>query len=196
MRRAALSEWGTIVASALSLTLFFYWAISATWHIADFELFLPLGHWKTTQVLASGGTITVSDRYGSLESLEFIENATFLTPLPTGKYRWSLPGFRFRCVTWTSNPPIWSVDFSLLIPTFLTAIVAALCLRRYCRLRRGATVCHGRPSRVPDRAEAHCPAINPPTCLLDQADEAIAPSLDHSGRLKSLLPWRCDSVRG
>ena len=149
MRRAALPEWGAIFASALALALFFYWAISSMWQVGDFELYLPLGHWNTTQILASQGAVTINDRYGSLESLEFIEAASFITPLPTGKYRWSLPGIQFRCVTWPDGPPIWSIKVSLLIPLAFTSAVAALCSYGYFQFRRSGQLV---PRRKPDRA--------------------------------------------
>jgi hypothetical protein len=136
MRRGALSEWGAIVALALSPALFIYWAISIALPGTDFEFFLPFGHWQSMQVLASGGRITVNDHPGSSESIEVIQRAVRINPTPTGIHRWALPGLRFRCVTWPSGAPVWSVDFSLLIPTFLTAVVAMLCVRRYRRIRR------------------------------------------------------------
>src|ERR1051326_8655242 len=65
-------EWGAIATVAFSLICFGYSAVSIFTPLADFETFLPLGRWKSMQILGSAGAITINDHRGSREEIEFL----------------------------------------------------------------------------------------------------------------------------
>jgi hypothetical protein len=126
--RRVLYEWGAIFCCAFSIVAFFYWAISISRDFADFEVFLPLGHWGATQITAADGMLTVNDSRGTLEVIEMLEKYGTIYPPPSGRHRLSIPGLQIRVVRWPDGPSQWSVDFSLLIAAFLSTIGASFCI--------------------------------------------------------------------
>src|SRR5438552_2715980 len=135
--KRAFYEWGAITTSALALFCFGYCVVLLSTPLVDLEVFLPLGHWKSTQLLASGGAITVNDHYGSLEEIEEVLKYRIVNPPLTSKTRWAVPGFLYQSIDWGGQLE-WSLRFSLLIPAFLMTLAAALFIHGYLRVRREA----------------------------------------------------------
>jgi hypothetical protein len=135
--RRAFYEWGAIVTLAITLLCFGYWAVSATANVPDFEMFLPLGHWSSTQILASQGTITINDHSGSKEAIETLMKYRIVNPPLTSKFRWSAPGISYQSINWGGQLS-WSLQLSLLVPTFLAALAAAFFTHGYLRVRHQA----------------------------------------------------------
>src|SRR4051812_48136440 len=98
--KRAFYEWGAISTLALTLLCFGYWAVSISTALADFETFLPLGRWKSMQILASGGTITVNDHRESREEIELLWPYQTLKPPPASKTRWAVPGLSYQSINW------------------------------------------------------------------------------------------------
>src|SRR5262245_7247663 len=122
--KRAFFEWGAITTLALALFCFGYWVVTLSAPRASFEVFLPFGHWRSMQVLAADGTITINDHYGSKEGIEEITKYRVVNPPLTSKTRWVLPGFLYQNINWGGQLS-WSLQFSLLIPAILFAIAAA-----------------------------------------------------------------------
>jgi hypothetical protein len=135
--KRAFYEWGAITASSVAITCFVYWMASLATTFVDFELFLPMGHWKSTQILASNGTLTINDHRFSLETIEEVLKYAIVHPPLTSKAHWTLPGFTYRSINW-GGQLTWSLSLSLWIPTFLFTLAAAFFIRRYVRVRRQA----------------------------------------------------------
>jgi hypothetical protein len=129
--RLALSEWGVIVSVPLSVACFIYWVVSIASDRADFQL--SFARLCATQMATADGTITFCDNVANLEVIELIEKGIPFTPAPNRTYRWNIPGFRFRCLTFGSGTPVWSLNFSVLYPAFLSAFVAGFCIHEYRR---------------------------------------------------------------
>src|SRR5438046_726522 len=90
--KRAFYEWGAMTNLAMAILCFGYWAVSVATPRIDFEVFLPLGHWSSTQVLASGGTLTINDHRGSKEEIEDVSRFRVINPPLTSKLRRVLPG--------------------------------------------------------------------------------------------------------
>ncbi len=135
--KRAFYEWGAITTSALALFCFGYWVVLLYAPRASVEVFLPLGHWKSTQVVASSGTITINNRYGSIEDIEEVLKYANVNPPLTSKTRWAAPGFLYQSIDW-GGQLTWSLQFSLLIPAVLMALAAAFFIHGYLRVRREA----------------------------------------------------------
>jgi len=88
-------------------------------------------------MLVSDGAIVLSDQSADLKVIdEIVEKLIRVTPSPTGRYGWKIPGFRFRYITFAGGSPVWLASVSLLIPVFLLMLIAGICLRDYRRLRK------------------------------------------------------------
>jgi hypothetical protein len=135
--KRAFYEWGAITTSALTLFCFGYWVVSLSMPRATLEVFFPFGPWRSVQVLAADGTVTINDRYGSKEEIEEVTKYSVVNPPLTSKTRWALPGFLYQHINWGGQLS-WSLQFSLLIPAILSAIAAALFIHGYLRVRREA----------------------------------------------------------
>lgn len=135
--KRAFYEWGAITTSTLALVCFSYWVVSLSTPLADFEVFLPLGHWKSTQILASSGTITINDHLGSKKQIEDLVKYRIVNPPFASKTRWALPGFLYQSIGWGGDLN-WSLKLSLLIPAFLMVLAAAFFIHGYLRVRSEA----------------------------------------------------------
>jgi hypothetical protein len=132
--KRAVYEWGAILASSLAVLCPVYWVVSIGGVVGGFG-------WNVgnrTQISAIGGTITMCNDYknwiGQIEqgigSFKFKRHSA------------TMPGIRFRWVKLDDSMgfeeapiPVWSVEFSLLIPMIFLALIAGVCLRRYRRIR-------------------------------------------------------------
>jgi hypothetical protein len=135
--KRAFYEWGAIATLAMAPVYFGYWVVSLSTPRATIEVFFPFGHWRSMQVLAADGTITINDRNGSKDEIEELTKYSLLDPPLTSKTHWALPGFLYQSTNWGGQLS-WSLKFSLLIPTILSAIAAALFTHGYMRVRRAA----------------------------------------------------------
>ena len=135
--KRAFFEWNAITTSALALFCFGFWVVSLSTPRATFEVFFPFGHWRSLQVLAAEGTITINDRYGRKEEIEEVTKYSVVNPPLKSKTRWALPGLLYQDIDWGGQLN-WSLQFSLLIPAILFAITAALFIHGYVRARRAA----------------------------------------------------------
>ena len=133
--KRAFYEWGAITASAFAVTCFIYWMVSLSTVAADFELFLPIGHWKSMQIMASDSSITINDHRFSLETIEEVSKYATVNPPLTSKTHWTLPGFSYRSINW-GGQLTWSLRVALWIPTTLLALGAIFFVRRYLQIRR------------------------------------------------------------
>jgi hypothetical protein len=131
----AFYEWGAIATSAGVLFCFLYWAVSISTAAVDSEVFLPLGYWNSTQILASQGTVTINDHSGSKEAIEEIVQYRVVNPPLRGKFRWQAPGFLYQSVDWGGHRS-WSLRLSMLLPALLSALSAMFFIRGYIRVRR------------------------------------------------------------
>ena len=134
MKRAFL-EWGAITTSTLALTCFVYWAISRTSTIADFELFLPLGHWNSMQIVGASGQLTINDHRNSLQVIEEAAKYAIVNPPLTSKYHLALPGLLYQNINW-GGQLTWSLRLSMWIPTLVFSLAAAFSIHGYLRVRR------------------------------------------------------------
>src|SRR5262245_12939456 len=108
--RRALYEWGLIFSCALFLVCFVYWTVSISTSAADFAFHLPIGHWNAMQFTAHRGTLAIYENPGSPEAIDIIiEKGLSFYPPPAGKYSFTVPGFRLRCVTWADRSADWTL---------------------------------------------------------------------------------------
>lgn len=135
--KRAIYEWGAIATSILAVVCFVYWAVTRSTPLADFELFLPVGHWNSMQILGADRTLTINDRRSSLEAIEEVLKYRVVNPPLTSKYRLALPGFSFQSINW-SGQLTWSLRLSLWIPTMVMTLAAAFFIHGYLRVRRQA----------------------------------------------------------
>jgi hypothetical protein len=101
--KRAFYEWGAITATALALFCFGYWIVLLYAPRARVEVFLPLGHWKSTQILVSDGLLTINDHYGSKEGIEEVSWYRVVDPPLTSKTRWALPGLLYQSIDWNGQ---------------------------------------------------------------------------------------------
>ncbi len=135
--KRAFFEWGALAASGLVLFCFGYWIVLLYAPQARAELFLPLGHWKSTQILVSDGLVTINDHYGSKEGIEELAKYRAVSPPITSKTQWALPGFLYQSIDWSGRLS-WSLQFSLLLPALFSALAAGVFICGYLRVRREA----------------------------------------------------------
>jgi hypothetical protein len=135
--KRAFYEWGAITTLALALFCFGYWVALLCTPRADLEVFFPVGHWKSTQLVASDGTITINDHYGSQLEIETVRKSRVVYPPITSQTYWTLPGFSFQSINW-GRAVKWSVRFSLLLPAILCTLAAIFFTRGYLQVRREA----------------------------------------------------------
>jgi len=120
---------------ALSLFCFGYWVVLLYAPQARVEVFLPFGHWKAMQIEVSDGVIAISDHYNS--RLEIETAYRVLNPPAMSQIYWSYPGVVYRSLDWGGRLK-WSVQCSLLLPALLSALIAAIFILGYLRVRREA----------------------------------------------------------
>jgi hypothetical protein len=132
--KRAFFEWCAIATAALTILCIGYWTVSRSTSAADFETFLPIGHWNSMQILASNGTITINDHRGSKEEIETLTRYATINPPLTSKCRWALPGLLFQSMLWGGQLD-WSLTMSLWIPIVLLALAAAFFTGCYLRGR-------------------------------------------------------------
>jgi hypothetical protein len=135
--KRAFYEWGAITTSTMALVCFVYWMASRTSPIADFELFLPLGHWNSMQIFGANGQLTINDHRGSLEAIEEISKAPIVNPPLTSNHRCELPGLSYQSIDWGATLT-WSLRLSMWIPTVLMSLAAVFFIHGYVRVRRQA----------------------------------------------------------
>jgi hypothetical protein len=129
-------EWGAITTSAVALLCFGYWVVLLYAPRASVEVFLPLGHWKSTQIVVAEGLVTINDHTGSKEGIEEVVKYRVVFP-SLSKTRWALPGFLYQSIDWNGRLS-WSLQFSLLIPAILFALAAACFAHGYLHVRQAA----------------------------------------------------------
>jgi len=135
--KRAFYEWGAITTSTLAVVCFLYWTVSRSTPVADFELFLPVGHWNSMQILGTNGKLTINDRRGSLEAIEEVSKYRIVNPPLVSKSHRALPGFLYQSINW-GGQLTWSLRLSMWIPTLLTTLAAAFFIHGYLRVRRQA----------------------------------------------------------
>jgi hypothetical protein len=146
--RRALFEWGAMSGMALSLLLFAYWLFSICNRAADFELTSWAG--PGIQVSASDGKLMLGNPGMGLEMVSIIESGIAMTPAPTGRHSFVLPGLRLGYMRFADGSIDWYVHSSLLIPAVLLMFVAIFCGRQYWRIRRAALVKVAKTVNKPD----------------------------------------------
>jgi hypothetical protein len=128
-------EWGAIATSALAMFCFGYWAVLLYFPEAKLEMFFPLGHWKSTQLVVSDGIVTINDHLNS--RLEIETAYRVLNPPATSETYWSYPGFVYQSINWGGRLK-WSMQCSLLLPALMSSAAAAVFILGYLRIRREA----------------------------------------------------------
>ena len=131
MKRICL-EWGALTSAVAAFALLLYCSVSFFSDAADFQLSFGGVH-QIAQMSVARGKLILCDDFANLEVIEAVKRSLPMNPAVASDLGWTIPGFTFRRIKFDDGggAPIWSLNVSLLIPSFMTMMLAGFCYYRF-----------------------------------------------------------------